>query len=262
MFYHAIAVLSGDRKKLIVNKTETQMLTEVVLPYVSSGTVIAKWGEKNQSYQLLELRVYKTSDAWYKKSGQTLDSLLSKKPNVFPKFEKLAETVLGKAASRIFIIMPIQGEKYGTQNDKRIYKEFDDRYKAIEQMMPDYGSVAIRIDKEHPLEDLVARIKREIEMCQFIIADLTDERPSCYFEVGYAEAKGKPIIYVASKESVITPGKLTRIHFDVHMNVNFFTSISEMQEKLRLAIDKNHDILFRRPQEDQQIALARSPETT
>jgi nucleoside 2-deoxyribosyltransferase len=256
MYYHAIAVLSGDRKKSIVNKSESQMLTEIVLPYVSSGTISAKWGDTNQSYQLLELRVYKTVDVWNKKTGQTLDSFLSKKPNIFTKFRKLAEKALGKAVHRVFVIMPIQGEKYGTQNDQRIYKEFDDRFNAIEQIMPDYQSVAIRIDKEHPLEDLVARIKSEIDKAQFIIADLTDERPSCYYEAGYAEARHKPIIYVASKESVIAPPKATKIHFDVHMNVNFFASITELKEKLKLAIDKNEEILFQNPKEGESIALA------
>jgi hypothetical protein len=142
MYYHAIAVLSGDRKKSIVNKNESQILTGIVLPYVSSGTITAKWGDKNQSYQLLELRIYKTDDPWNKKSGKTLDSFLSKKPNLFPKFQQQAQRALGKAAHRVFVIMPIQGEKYGTQNDQRIYKEYDDRFKAIEEIMPDYQSVA------------------------------------------------------------------------------------------------------------------------
>ena len=33
--------------------------------------------------------------------------------------------------------------------------------------------------------------------------------------------------YVASKESVIKPGTATKIHFDIHMNVHFFTNHKE-----------------------------------
>ena len=256
MYYHAIATLSGERKKSIVNKTESEMLTEITLPFVSSGTISAQWGDKKQSYQVLELRIYRTENAFNKKSGITLDTFLGKRPNIFDKFRQQAEKALGKAAHRVFIIMPIQGEKYGTQNDQRIYKEFDERFTAIEKLMPDFESVAIRIDKEHPLEDLVARIKAEIDRAVFVVADLTDERPSCYYEAGYAEAKGKPTIYVASKESVITPGKATKIHFDVHMNVNFFTSTTELREKLRSVIQKNKKALFERPSSGDPIAIA------
>jgi hypothetical protein len=56
-----------------------------------------------------------------------------------------------------------------------------------------FSCVAIRIDKEHPLEDLVGRIKEEIRNALYIVADLTDERPSCYFEAGFAEALGRPV---------------------------------------------------------------------
>ena len=256
MYFHAIATLSGERRKSIVNRSEAQMLTEVALPFTASGTISAPWGAKKQTYQVLELRIYKTPTAWNKKSGQKLESFLANKANTFGRFKKLAERALGKAQHRVFVIMPIQGEKYGTQNDKRIYKEFDERFKAIEELMPEYQAVAIRIDKEHPLEDLVGRIKSEIDRAQFLVADLTDERPSCYYEAGYAEAKGKPTIYVASKESVVYPQKATKIHFDVHMNVNFFTSTEELTEKLRLSIDKNRDLLFKTRQNGEGIALA------
>ena len=39
MHFHAIAVLPGSRRKSIVNKSEDQMLTEYVLPYVSTGVI-------------------------------------------------------------------------------------------------------------------------------------------------------------------------------------------------------------------------------
>ena len=253
MFYHTIAVLPGDRKKSIVNKTETQVLTDIIIPYVSIGIISAKWGDKTQSYQVLELRIYKTTEPWNKVAGQKLEAFLSKKPNLFQKFRQRAEKALGKAALRVFVIMPIQGEKYGSQDEQRIFKEYDERFKAIEQVMANYPCVAIRIYKEHPLEDLVARIKNEIDRAQFVIADLTDERPSCYYEAGYAEAKRKPTIYVASKESVITPGKPTKIHFDVHMNVYFFTNHNELMEKVIAAIEKNKERLFKKEKEEESL---------
>ena len=78
-YYHAIAILPGDRQKSLPNKTEEQMFAEIVLPFVSSGAIKAKWGTSTQTYQVIELRVYKTGAAWYKKSGTTLDNFLRSK---------------------------------------------------------------------------------------------------------------------------------------------------------------------------------------
>jgi hypothetical protein len=244
MYYHAIAVLPGDRRKSIVNKSYDEMLAQFVVPFVSTGAVRAKWGAKTQSYQVLELRVYQTEKAWDKKTGIPLEAFLGKKKNQFPKFEQRAKQDLGIGAHRVFVIMPIQGEKFGTQDEQRIFKEYDERFEVIENALSAHDCLSIRIDKEHPIEDLVARIKAEIKRAEFIVADLTDERPSCYYEAGYAEALNKPVIYIASKESVIHPGNPTKIHFDVHMSVNFFVNHTELSEKLNAAVEKNKDRLF------------------
>lgn len=243
MLFHAIAVLPGDRRKSIVNKTDDQILAEVVIPFVSTGVVSARWGKKVQSYQVLELRIYQTEKAWHKKSGVTLDGFIGKKKNLFPKFEQKARQALGSTKNRVFVIMPIQGEKFGSQDEQRVYREYDERFQAIESALAG-ECVSIRIDKEHPLDDLVARIKNEIGRARFVVADLTDERPSCYFEAGYAEALRKPVIYIASKESVLRPGTETKIHFDVHMSVNLFVNHSQLREKLLEAVAKNRTVLF------------------
>jgi hypothetical protein len=159
-------------------------------------------------------------------------------------FEREANKLLAVNKPKVFVVMPIQGEKYGTQEQQRIHREYDQRFEKIENVVSVEGGVAIRIDKEHPLEDLVSRIKKEIQNSKFVIADLTDERPSCYFETGYAEGIGRKVLYVASKESVGKPGENTNIHFDIHMNVHFFTNLAELEEKLTAAIRKNKDELF------------------
>lgn len=243
MPFHAIAVLSGNRQKTIPNRSEEQLLSEVVLPFVSRGVITAKWGKKTQSYQVLELRVYETEARWDKRTS-TLTDLIKRKRNQYARFEAKAQKLLGKNSPRVFVVMPIQGEKHGTQEDQRVYREYDERFVAIEAVVAKSGGVAIRIDKEHPLEDLVGRIKKEIRDSAFVIADLTDERPSCYFEAGFAEALPRPVIYVASKQSVVKPGTPTKVHFDIHMNVHFFTNHKELKDKLGDAIEKNRERLF------------------
>jgi nucleoside 2-deoxyribosyltransferase len=243
MPFHAIATLSGDRQKTIPNRTDGEILSEVVLPFIATGVITAKWGAKNQSYQVLELRVYETKDKWDKRKGP-LSELIKGKKNQFARFSAKAEQLLATNKPKVFVVMPIQGEKHGDQEQQRIYKEYEERFEAIEAVISDAGGVAIRIDKEHPLEDLVGRIKKEIRAAVFVVADMTDERPSCYFEAGYAEALGRPVIYVASKQSVVKPGTPTKIHFDIHMNIQFFANHKELREKLKAAIEKNKADLF------------------
>jgi hypothetical protein len=242
--YHAIASLSGGRQKTIPNKTEEQILSQVVLPFVANGVVTAKWGAKTQSYQVLELRIFQTADPWDKKAGPLAD-LTKGKRNVFPRLEVEAKKLLSKNKPRIFMVTPIQGAKHGSQEQQRVLREFDERFEVVEKLIGDFGGVAIRIDREQPLEDLVTRIKREIREAHFLIADLTDERQSCYFEADYAEALAKPVIYVASHNSVLSPGVPTKIHFDIHMNVQFFSNHIELKEKLKAVIEKNRERLFR-----------------
>ena len=246
MVYHAIAVLSGDRRKTLANRTEDQIFSEVVLPFVANGVITAKWGAKTQTYQVLELRIYRTQKSWHKPSGP-LDDFIKGQKNLFSRFEERAQKVLGKGKQRVFVVMPIQGEKHGDQDQQRVYREYDERFEVIEKVVGDFDCVAIRIDKEHPIEDLVSRIKKEIRDAIFVVADLTDERPSCYFEAGYAEALQRSIIYVASKQSVLKPGTSTKVHFDIHMSVNYFVNHKELRDKLRDAIQKNGDKLLSPP---------------
>lgn len=243
MKFHAVASLSGGRQKTIPNKTEEQMLAQVVIPFVAKGVVTAKWGAKIQSYQVLEMKIYQTKDAWDKKGGALIEHTKGKK-NVFPRLKAEAEKLLGAEKPRIFMVTPIQGAKHGDQEQQRILREFDERFEVVENIVSKFGGIAIRIDREQALEDLVTKIKREIKASLFVIADLTDERQSCYFESGYAEALGKPVVYIASPNSVMKPGTQTKIHFDVHMNVQFFTNHQELREKLNAVIEKNKDKLF------------------
>jgi nucleoside 2-deoxyribosyltransferase len=243
MPFQTIAILSGDRQKTIPNRTEAEVLSEIVIPFIANGVITAKWGAKVQSYQVLELRVFETKEGWNKVKGP-IATVIKGKKNIYKRLGDKAEALLSSKKPKVFIITPIQGEKHGDQEQQRVFKEYDLRFEGIESVLSDAGAIAIRIDKEHALEDLVGRIKKEIRGAQFVVADMTDERPSCYFEAGFAEALGKKVIYVASKQSVVKPGTATKIHFDIHMNMNFFSNHEELKEKLGKAVEKNRPALF------------------
>lgn len=225
------------------NLTEDEAHSQVIYPFLDDGIVKYRRGGKTTPHQVVDLRIYKTKEQWNHRAAK-FEDFVAKKNNVAKAVLARESKQAAKVQHRVFVVMPIQGDKYGEMNDQRIHEEFNKRFVAVEKTLSKHQCVAIRIDKEIPLDDLVRRIKTEISRAQFVVADLTDERPSCYFEAGYAEALGKPIVYVASKQSVITPAQKTHIHFDVHMNVNFFSNHKELQEKLGAAITKNQRVLF------------------
>jgi hypothetical protein len=242
-YYHVVAVLPGGAPKSVINKSEAEVMTGFIVPFLETNTITTKWGNKTLRRQALELRVYKTQKPYDKRQGVALDAFVKGRNNIYNNLAKKAKSQLGPT-TRVFVVMPIQGDAYGDQDEQRILKEYDERFDAIQKVLGDLDCYAIRVDKEAPLEGLVERIKSEIRRANFIVADLTDERCSCYFEVGYAEGLGVPIVYTASKQSVMRPGSKTRIHFDVHQNVQFFSNHKELKDKLRMAYRKNKEKLL------------------
>ena len=117
MPFHAIAVLSGDRQKTLPNRTESDLLSEVIIPFVASNVITAKWGGKIQSYQVLELRVFETKESWDKRNGPLIDLIKGKK-NLFKRFGDKANKLLSANKPRVFVITPIQGEKHGDQEQQ------------------------------------------------------------------------------------------------------------------------------------------------
>jgi hypothetical protein len=240
--FHIQAQLPGGRTKLVNNLSEDEV-RDAVGEFVKEGTLTTRWGNNTPTRQAYEMRVFETKEAWAKKGGGTFQDFIKGKRNVYNRFEKEVAK-RARLRTRVFVVMPIQGDRYGTQSEQTVHRTYDERFEVIEAALQEFDCVAIRIDKESPLGGLVGRIKEEIHRAGFIVADLTDERPSCYFEAGYAEALDKPVIYLASKESVMTPQQDTSIHFDIHQNVRFFSNNEELSEKLKEAVERNRKRLL------------------
>ena len=83
------------------------------------------------------------------------------------------------------------------------------------------GFVCERVDESIFSGDIVGRIQEGIRSSRFVIADLTDERPNVYLEVGYAWGLNKPVILVAREGQ--------KLHFDLsHHKCLFYPTIGRL----------------------------------
>jgi nucleoside 2-deoxyribosyltransferase len=59
-----------------------------------------------------------------------------------------------------------------------------------------------------------AIIEDEIRRCRFLVADLSDNNAGAYWEAGFAEGLGKPVIYIC--KATDANGEERKTHFDTN----------------------------------------------
>ena len=117
--------------------------------------------------------------------------------------------------------------------------ELEDRYNAIKDCFGQFGIKAVRADEiEH--EDVITdKIREKIRSSEFLIADLTGERPSVYYEIGFAHALNRKVIMYRNSGS--------KLHFDLAAyNCPEYSNLTNLKSQL---VNRLEQVTNRKPKD-------------
>jgi hypothetical protein len=116
----------------------------------------------------------------------------------------------------VFVIMSFKGQ------------DMDDVYSAIRDECQKLQLRPVRVDENVGSGFVIREITDLIERSEFIICDLTNERPNVYYELGYAHGVGNE----ASDILLIAKDGAT-LHFDIApLRVQFYRSTEHLRSIL------------------------------
>lgn len=142
-----------------------------------------------------------------------------------------------------FVIMPFDSD-------------FNDIYKlGIKQAAKECGVVAERLDEQLFDEGMLERIYRQIDLADFIIADLSNRNANVFYELGYAHAKNKICILLTQEASDIPFDLKHKRHIVYGGSISYL--LAELKNNIEWAIkesqrnnEKNISVILKPPTGD------------
>lgn len=217
--------ITDDEIDVRINKMKFLHSLFIEKNYLFDYVIVNRFGEHPEKHLRHELyRIIGVGD-------DSLPSLTVVKETINYLVEcvkKYERSIIDTPASQkdfLFIIMAMMEEE----------KNLKDIHYAIHNAAEKAGYKAERVDDKFDFGQINKKILNYINMAEVVVADITYERPNCYYEIGYAHAKGKKVILTAKKG--------TKIHFDINnFSVISYESVSELDLKLTKAFKESKEL--------------------
>jgi len=100
--------------------------------------------------------------------------------------------------------------------------------KNIKEVCAEFGLNPMRVDDFHTSGNINEEILHNIQTAEFLIVDLTKERPNVYYELGYAHGIG-----FGAYDLILLAQEGTNVHFDIrNLRIIYYNDPDDMKEKL------------------------------
>jgi hypothetical protein len=233
-YFHGVVEFESANRHFFWNRPFENLATEVVIPYINGNAVVVRRGGLSRLLNMkgaTTLTVYETPH----RLSRTLDggAPTDFKEASFDQYEctrgflerlrtmnvssgeSLLERTVAKTKPRAFVIM-----KFGDAVLDAAYEE------VMRPVSREFGLSTLRVDEIEDAGKITDQILDEIAASRIVIADLSGERPNCYYEVGYAQALGREVVLCIRKHE--------KKHFDLsgYRFIEWETE-SELRTKLR-----------------------------
>lgn len=218
MYYHCVLTM-GTAEHYFWNYSFDEAIREIVIPYINKQMTPVNFKSKRAILNMSSasyLQVFKTSEVWHleKRDAAILEKRMTSDDPTFPECtQELIDTAM---AGRHYTETKstLQNQFAVTEKQVFVIMKFDDSvldsaYKGVIQpIVKKHKYKPIRIDDIQDSGKITDQIIEEISKSEIVIADLTGERPNCYYEAGFAHAVGKQMIFTIRRN--------TPIHFDLY----------------------------------------------
>jgi hypothetical protein len=216
MWYHATARY-GERNRHWWNRRRDDIISDVLIPFAGKQIKLASrlgtpalFNFAAASYlTILKTREKLTPGPKRRSPAELADESFIKKHNATEEFvneirvlssafeaRSLIELALRPPERQIFVIM-----KLGDQ-------ELDSAYEGvIVPLGKELGYKVVRVDKIQDAGNISQQILENIARSRLVLAELSGQRPNCYYEAGFAHALGKEMIFAVQYKD--------KVHFDL-----------------------------------------------
>jgi hypothetical protein len=213
MYYHALARILGGHQ-VWTNLSLADLIRDVLVPFLNRQSLPVGYDRSRAVMNLgmvTYLRIFRTSDviapgvdaiqeltsARFAASECTEDVLSRARLDyAWHEARSVLQATLAPLIHRVFVVM-----RFGEQSLDEMYRD------VIRPVAREFGYEVLRSDEVEDSEDITAQTLQALARSELILCELTDERPNCYYETGFAYALGRELILVIRRGE--------KKHFDI-----------------------------------------------